>query len=119
VILRFLFLLILCSCAGDGYLRPSMFKHDREDYMMSSGGYLSFEVRRAYEEGRVVVGMPVYLVSAMYPEADLTIECPYQNLVCDKILVYKTSVENSVGSISIRGGKVVGVTGQFLTKQRF
>lgn len=110
--------MLLVTC-GPAHKLPAMPHQDRADYMIASGGYLRFDVRTAFKEGRVVVGMPSYLILALYGEPDLVIKCPRQNLICDEIRVYKTTATNTVGSVSIRHDTAVAVVGQVAEAQKF
>ncbi len=86
--------ILVAGCAGlhpDNYKRPAMTRRDREDYMVASGGPFSWDIKIAFREGRIVRGMPYYLVEAMYGEPDLVLPCPRQNLICDRIAVYQTN----------------------------
>lgn len=109
---------LILSCIPP-YKLPAMHHRDRDDYMTASGGYLRADVRKAFRDGLVVVGMPSYLVLAMYGEPDLVIRCPPQNLICDEVRIYKTTETNVVGSAAILHDTVASVNGQLTNPQRF
>lgn len=96
-----------------------MIQKERYNYIMNYGGYLTWPVKLAFEEGKVIPGMPYYLVEILYGEPDLTIKCPYQSLLCDKVFVYQTNDTHTVGSVSVKDGIVLKSSGQVSEKCRF
>lgn len=110
-----LLILLLVGCAAfrsDNYKRPAMTRQGRVDYIQAYGARLTWDVRLAYIEGRVVPGMPWEMVETLYGEPDLVILCPRQNLICDRVLVYSTNDTHVVGSAAIRGDTVTKAAGQ-------
>lgn len=115
----FLFLLFgSCSFFVSDYKRPEMKRHDRELYIVDHGWDLKWTIKKAFVNGQIVSGMPYHLVEYIYGEPSLTIECPRQSLLCDRIYQYAAN-EHIVGSISVKADTVVKATGQLSQPCRF
>lgn len=113
---------LVAGCAifrSDNYKRPAMLRKAREEHIAAYGADLPWPVSMAYVEGRVVPGMPAEMVEILYGPPDLTIPCPRQNLICDRVLVYSTNDTHVVGAASIRADTVVQASGQLAEPCRF
>ncbi len=100
------------------YKRAIMKKSDRELYITDTGWNLNWRLKKAFIDGQIVSGMPYDLVELLYGEAELTIKCPLQNLMCDKIFEYRIGNSYIVGSVSIKDDTVVKATGQLADPSR-